>query len=179
MKLSLALLPLLAPYASAVVYISELHYDNAGADTNEFVEITGPAGTDLAKLKLTFYSSGSTGSVATRYTISGSALSGIIPDQGSTGYGAVAVPTVGLQNGPYDGLSLSMLDGTVIELLSYEGVLTASGGPADGRTSTDIGVFENGNGPVGQSLQKTGPLTALVWQPDAPSTRGALNAGKH
>lgn len=30
------------------VFINEIHYDNAGTDTGEFVEIAGPAGTDLS-----------------------------------------------------------------------------------------------------------------------------------
>lgn len=29
------------------VFINEIHYDNAGTDTGEAIEIAGPAGTDL------------------------------------------------------------------------------------------------------------------------------------
>ena len=32
----------------AAVWVNEIHYDNAGADQNEFIEVAGPAGTDLA-----------------------------------------------------------------------------------------------------------------------------------
>ena len=42
--------------------------------------------------------------------------------------------------------------GNVVEFLSYEGTMTALGGPADGRTSTDIGVAEPSSTPIGQSL---------------------------
>jgi hypothetical protein len=34
------------------VFINEIHYDNAGADVGEFVEIAGPAGTNLAGWRL-------------------------------------------------------------------------------------------------------------------------------
>jgi len=30
------------------VYINEFHYDNAGTDVGEFLEVAGPAGTDLS-----------------------------------------------------------------------------------------------------------------------------------
>ena len=33
---------------SSMVFINELHYDNDGTDTGEFVEVAGPAGTDLS-----------------------------------------------------------------------------------------------------------------------------------
>ena len=29
------------------IFINEFHYDNIGPDNNEFIEILGPAGTDL------------------------------------------------------------------------------------------------------------------------------------
>ncbi|WP_197481070.1 hypothetical protein, partial [Oleiphilus sp. HI0086] len=37
------------------VYINEFHYDNQGADQNEFVEIAGLSGTDLLGWQLEFY----------------------------------------------------------------------------------------------------------------------------
>jgi hypothetical protein len=40
-QLAVAVLPVQA------VWINEIHYDNTGADTGEFVEIAGPAGTSL------------------------------------------------------------------------------------------------------------------------------------
>src|SRR5437763_15795350 len=38
------------------VRISELHYDNVGADAGEQVEVSGPAGTDLTGYKIFLYS---------------------------------------------------------------------------------------------------------------------------
>ena len=48
------LLALVASPAAAVappdgqVFVNELHYDNAGTDAGEAIEVAGPAGTDLA-----------------------------------------------------------------------------------------------------------------------------------
>ena len=49
-----------APSAVAVapdsaVFINELHYDNAGGDVGEFVEVAGPAGTDLTGWRIVPY----------------------------------------------------------------------------------------------------------------------------
>ena len=37
------------------IFISEFHYDNAGADAGEFVEVTAPAGTDLTGWSIVLY----------------------------------------------------------------------------------------------------------------------------
>jgi endonuclease G len=63
---------------------------------------------------------------------------------------------------------------TVVEFLSYEGTLTAVGGPADGRTATDIGVAETTSTPVGQSLQRAADGT---WFGPAAASFGACNGG--
>ena len=34
--------------AQPTVFINEIHYDNTGTDAGEFIEIAGPAGTDLS-----------------------------------------------------------------------------------------------------------------------------------
>jgi hypothetical protein len=135
----------------ATVFINELHYDNTGLDQNEAVEIAGPAETDLTGWRLVLYS----GSDGTDYFTQD--LSGIIPDHGS-GFGTVLIglPTANFQNGGPDGIALIDADGQVVQLLSYEGAFHANRGPAAGLSSTDIGVSEPGNTPVGQSLQLTG-----------------------
>ena len=46
--------------------------------------------------------------------------------------------------------------GGVIQFLSYEGTITASGGVADGMTSADIGFSEPDSTDVGMSLQLKG-----------------------
>ena len=37
------------------VFINEFHYDNAGGDVNEGIELAGPEGTDLAGWSLVLY----------------------------------------------------------------------------------------------------------------------------
>ncbi len=69
----------------------------------------------------------------------------------------------------------------MVQFLSYEGVFTAVGGPADGLTSTDIGVAEDGNTLVGDSLQLTGTgLTydQFTWSGPTASTFGVVNTGQ-
>ena len=132
------------------VFINEIHYDNSGADVDEAVEIAGPAGTDLTDWWLLLYN-GSSGDLYRSI-----ALSGAIPDLGA-GTGFVALrPSGGLQNGPMDGLALLDSTGQVLQFLSYEGSLRATGGPAAGLVSTDIGLFETGATAVGESLQLSG-----------------------
>ena len=166
--------PGMAPLiASGQVFINEFHYDNAGGDSGEGVEVAGPAGTDLSAYTLQPYN----GSNGTPYAAT--ALSGVIPDEGA-GYGAVFFPISGLQNGAPDGIALCGPTG-VIEFLSYEGTLTAVGGCADGVTSTDVGVSENGGTAAGESLQRTGTGTTagdFTWTGPTLASYGVLNAGQ-
>ena len=157
-------------------FINEIHYDNEGTDVGEFFEIAGLAGFDLGNCSVTLYN-GSNGS--SYNTIS---LSGVIPDEGG-GFGAIAftLPTNGLQNGAPDGLALAC-SGSLVEFLSYEGTFTAVGGPADGVTSTNIGVAEGTGTPIGQSLQVSGgPGCASAdfgWVGPLAESPGLLNAGQ-
>ncbi|GGK22848.1 hypothetical protein GCM10007962_16330 [Yeosuana aromativorans] len=159
------------------VFINEIHYDDSGAsDSGEGFEIAGPAGTDLSTYTVTLYN----GSNSSAYNTIG--LSGTIPDEGGSGYGAVwfGLPTNGMQNGSPDGLSLDN-GGTLIQFLSYEGTITAIGGAADTVLSTDIGVSETNSTPVGYSLQLTGSgtdYTNFTWATESAATHGAINTGQ-
>ena len=146
------------------VQISEIHYDNDGADTGEAIEVTGPADVNLAGWSLVLYNL--TGG-AVYDTI---ALSGVLPDEGS-GLGAAAFPIAAIQNGPNDGIALVEPLGSVVEFLSYEGTLTALNGPANGMTSTDIGVSEDETTPAGFSLQLLGD----DWIGPVASSFGVVN----
>jgi predicted extracellular nuclease len=155
------------------VFINEIHYDNTGADTDEAVEIAGPAGVDLTGWSLVLYN-GNGGAVYATISLSGS-----IADQGG-GFGVVVVDTPGLQNGAPDGLAL-VDNGAVIQFLSYEGSFTAVDGPAAGTTSTDIAVAEPGDTPVGFSLQLAGTGAVyqdFTWSSAAANTFGAFNTGQ-
>ena len=64
--------------SSTNVWINEFHYDNAGSDVAEGVEIAGEAGTDLSGYSIVLYN-GSSSSGASYKTED---LSGVIPDEG-------------------------------------------------------------------------------------------------
>jgi len=152
-------------------FVNELHYDNAGADAGEGIEIAGPVGTDLTGWSIVLYN-GSTG--ASYDTIN---LSGSILDQ-DNGYGTIWFARAGIQNGAPDGFALVDPSSNVLQFLSYEGTFTAVGGPADGMTSEDIGVAEGSSTPVGYSLQLAGTGTVyddFVWRDPAENTNDSVN----
>ena len=148
------------------VAVTEFHYDNDGGDVGEAIEISGPAGTDLAGWIIEGYN----GNGGTVYFTE--ILAGVIADEADAS-GALSFTIGGLQNGSPDGFALSAPDGTVVDFLSYEGTLDGVGGAADGLTSTDVGVAESSDTPVGQSLQ----LIDGVWTGPAVSSFGLLNGG--
>ncbi|UUR08366.1 Calx-beta domain-containing protein [Sphingomonas glaciei] len=158
---------------AANVFINEINYDPDGADTGEFVEVAGLAGTDLTGWSLVLYN-GNGGGVSSTVN-----LSGTLAD-GANGFGFRSVATIGIQNGSPDGIALVDPFGRVIQFLSYEGTMVATNGPAAGLTSTDIGVFQDG-APIGTSLQLQGTGSSygdFTWGFDIASTGGVANAGQ-
>ncbi|WP_231956851.1 MULTISPECIES: ExeM/NucH family extracellular endonuclease [unclassified Actinoplanes] len=145
-----------------IPFISEIHYDNAGSDSGEAVEIEAPVGFDLSGWQIVLYNGHTNTSYDTK------TLSGAVP---AAGVVVQTYPANGVENGPDDGVALVKPDGTVVEFLSYEGTLVPVDGPATGLTSTDIGVAETTSTPVGQSLQKIDGK----WTGPAANTFGALN----
>jgi predicted extracellular nuclease len=179
--LTLLALPAASPAAAVAppvgeVFVNELHYDNAGTDSGEAIEIAGPAGTSLTGWSLVLYNGANGGPYGTRE------LEGTLPDQ-QDGFGAVAFryPVNGIQNGAPDGIALVDGSGQLVQFLSYEGALTADGGPADAATSTNIGVVEGSGTPAGRSLQLTGTATrygGFTWSAPAAESFGEVNAGQ-
>ncbi len=160
----------LAP-AGGTVFVNEIHYDNVGTDAGEAIEIAGPAGPDLSGWSIVLYN----GSGGAAYGTS--ALSGTIPDQqGAFGTVAVAYPSNGIQNGSPDGIALVDGAGQVVQVLSYEGIFTAVGGPADGLTTSDIGVVETSTTALGASLQLTGAASGADAPREARSVPDATRA---
>ena len=155
------------------VFINEIHYENAGADANEGVEIAGPAGTNLSTYTITAYN-GSTGA-----SYSTTALSGIIPNEGGSGFGTLWFAIPGLQNGP-DGVALDN-SGTLIQFLSYEGSFTATNGPANGVMSTNIGVSESSSTAWDESLQLISSgdtYSEFTWAGPVWNSLGGINTGQ-
>jgi DNA/RNA endonuclease G (NUC1) len=158
-RLALAVMP--------AVRFSEIHYDNVGTDAGEAIEISGPAGTDVTGWQILLYN-GSGGAVYDTKT-----LGGTIPATcDARGVIVTSYPSNGIQNGSPDGMALVDGTGAIVEFLSYEGTMTAVGGAANGLSSHDIVVTEDGTGPIGQSLQRNG---SDVWAAPAQNTFGACN----
>lgn len=134
------------------VFINEFHYDNAGTDSDEFVEIvTGPGFTGTPSDVTLWLYNGDGGGTYSAGGGSAHALStftaGAVTPSGHRIYSKL-IP--GIQNGPQDGFAL-VVNGAVNRFISYEGSFAATAGPAAGMTAIDIGVSQTGSEPVGQS----------------------------
>ncbi len=171
------------PPTAPSVWVNEIHYDNAGADVNEGVELAGTAGADLTGYRLVFYNGAPTQRRVYKTVVLDS---GTLPNQGG-GFGTHWVAVNGIQNGggdtagEPDGVALVNSLGEVVQFLSYEGAFTPTNGPAAGVMSTDIGVFQSTTSPVGQSLSLTGSgkqYTAFTWQSGVNASPGQPNPGQ-
>ena len=127
-----------SPSASGAARITEFHYDNAGEDVGEGVEVEGAA-LDGWTLVLV---NGSGGAPYRTVPLSGS--------------GTVWVPVEGVQNGSPDGVALLDPAGRVVEALGYEGSFRGVGGATDGARFQDVGVQEGSGDALGGSLQRVG-----------------------
>ena len=162
--------------AAIAPWINEFHYDDASTDAGEFVEIAGLAGTNLSGYTVLLYN-GNGGAVY--HTIN---LTGVIGNEAGSGFGVLSFSVAsspGIQNGAPDGIALIAPTG-VLEFISYEGTMVATGGAANGLTSVDVGVFEDGSS-EGTSIARTGEgLTGseFSWVLVADDTPGTLNAGQ-
>ena len=160
--------PAVADHTASGVFISEIHYDNAGDDVGEAIEVQAPVGTDLAGWTLVLYN----GSDSEEYDTDPRRV--LDETVGDSGVIVEEYPMNGIQNGSPDGIALVDPNGGVVEFLSYEGTMTAVGGPADGQTSVDIGVEETSSTPVGFSLQRD-PDDHDVWFDPMPNSFGEVN----
>jgi len=137
---------------ASLIFINEIHYDNKGADKNEFVELAGTAGLHLLNWSLQFYN-GSNGLVYKTTTIADITL-----DDSGNGFGFLALTVSGIQNGAANGIGdgIALVDNNdqLVQFLSYEGAFQANDGAAFGIFSEDILINENGS-PIGKSLQLT------------------------
>lgn len=146
--------------------INEIHYDDAGTDANEFIEVYLDGGTLPANVSVVLYNGAGPGfaSYDTKTVDTFTSHGG--------GYYSYTYPVNGIQNGAPDGVAIA-ISGSLVEFLSYEGTFTASGGIADGVLSTDIGVAELGSDPDGGSLQRVN--FGSTWLLTSTNTQGALN----
>lgn len=176
-----------ASILGGTIFINEIHYDNAGRDVHEMIEVAIPEAwsTDsvLSRLRVTLYN-GSSGRPYGRVI----ALTDFLWDaaQARDGYRFYYRLYGSVQNGAPDGMALSFdmdADGTFeqVQFLSYEGSFVATAGDAAGLMSSDIGVFESGATPPGLSLQLSGTgrrYEDFSWRMPQASTTGAVNRGQ-
>lgn len=145
-------------------FISEIHYDNVGADRDEFVAVSVPGGIDLAGWQLVLYN-GFNG-----MSYYSEALSG-------TGSGAGLSEfhwfIQRIQNGP-DAVALISSFGDVVDFVAYEQIVTALNGPAVGSTARLLPVAQASDSPVGWSLQRGGDSSNWFWAL-AEATPGRVN----
>jgi predicted extracellular nuclease/endonuclease I len=160
-------------FVAPTPFINEIHYDNAGGDVGEAIEIAGLAGTDLDGMSLVLYN----GSSSQRKVYKTKNLTGILVNQ-QNGFGTASFAIAGIQNGGPDGMALLDNQNNVIQFLSYEGEFEALDGPAIGMTSTDIVVAESSSTAAGTSLQLTGSgfeYSDFVWAGSSADSFGDIN----
>ncbi|MEM1127310.1 MAG: FlgD immunoglobulin-like domain containing protein [Bacteroidota bacterium] len=184
MRTALALLMLLVlpTFAHAQVgWINEFHYDNAGADTTEFVEIALLA--SLAPQRASFAVHLYNGSASQRKTYAVHGLDTFISADTAGAYLLLHKPLQGLQNGGPDGLALCQ-DSTVVEFITYEGTFVPVDGCAAGVEGADVGVAESNETEAHQALARHGTASAIPhptdfkWQVGL-ATPGRLNPDQH
>ena len=132
-------------------WINEFHYEDMGADDNEFVEIAlqNAEKYELSAINLQCYD-GNSGTVYKQESIDN-----FMTGEKANSFTLFYWPTSGIQNGQPDGpdgLALGINEELIL-LLSYEGVFTANDGIAAGTLSVDIGVEESDETIEGMSLQ--------------------------
>jgi Chaperone of endosialidase/GEVED domain len=161
--------------AKSQVIISEIDYDNAGADNNEKIELYGINGTNLTGWKLILYN-GANGVAYNTLDLTGNIPFTCGGADGAS-YGVKVISYTGpdaIQNGSPDGVALVNASSVVVEFLSYEGTFTAVGGPANGMLSIDIAPgFADSNTQEG-SFERHANTT---WTFVTTNTFGVCNTG--
>ncbi|MEM0963616.1 MAG: Ig-like domain-containing protein, partial [Bacteroidota bacterium] len=170
-------------------WVNEFHYDNGGADENEFIEIA----VDLESIG----SVGSNNRTSARgvedlsvvlYNGNGGVVYDTIEFEdfeegqsiGTDNYQLYVVRPSSIQNGGPDGIALVVED-QVVQFISYEGTFEAMDGPAAGIPSVDIGVAEDGGTTANQALALQGDGDEVIdftWAANQPASPGTVNPGQ-
>ena len=155
------------------VRLNEIHYDNDGQDTGEFLEILVAPGYEglIPEVEIFLYN-GNGGRVYGQHSLASFSLDQTLP----SGHRLYSKLIPRIQNGP-DGVAI-VAGGEVREFLSYEGTLTATDGPAIRSTSENMGVSQaNPVPPSGTGSLGLDELSA--WSRfSTPHSRGSLNPGQ-
>lgn len=170
-------------------WINEIHYDNAGKDVDEAVEIVlkNAANYTLSDFKLLLIN-GAGNSQATHFYDS-ITLDQCIKGDKVGDFTIYHCKFDQIQNGgkEADGMALVYQHSNLIQFLSYEGTITGKFGIVKNLVSTDIDVQETGRTPIGSSLQlvhkcQAGKIVGdgmkygdYVWKANLPETFGKRN----
>jgi endonuclease I len=163
----------------AEVFINELHYDNAGSDSGERIEVVATDGESLSGYRIHLYNGGSSAGSASVYGNKAVPTGSISNCGGSVRIATVSYP--GLQNGANDAIALVDAGGQVVQFLGYEGSVTAGNGPAAGLTSDSLPVGETSSTAAGTSLQLRGNGSGyddFSWAGSSAQSFGACNDGQ-
>ncbi len=157
------------------VFLNEFHYDNTGADTNEFIEFAIDSTLNVNLVSVVLYN-GNDGTIYTTTPGMSFVLGG--SSNGFILY-SFTYPSAGIQNGAPDAIAIGY-NGSLVpgQFLSYEGSFVGVGGIAGGVTSVDIGISENGTEPTTASLGLIGTgsqYSAFTWTAFATHSKGAIN----
>ena len=150
---------------SELPYINEIHYDNAGTDENERVEVAVNA-TDNEVYLIRYYEGPESGYYTELFSNNASVATVSAADVNGIKY--IVFNTTGIWDGPF-GFVYLLVESTLTDLerLAYEG--------APSSTETDIMVFEDGTGPNNFSLQRQVGIGAKFWLVPRLNTFGAAN----
>lgn len=156
------------------IWVNEFHYDNAGTDQNEFIEVVleNPSNYALSDFTISLYSG------TTLATYASKTLNNFTP---GSSYGNMTIyyfmyPVDGIQNNT-SGIAIDYR-GSLLSFISYEGNFTATSGIAGGVASHDVGVQESATTPTGYSLQLAGSgnqYDELFWTNPSIATPGQIN----
>lgn len=137
-------------YALPVAWINEIHYDNIGADRDEFVEVVVLNPENYYSDDIALYMiNGSTGQAYCLNTVRDFELGERIGDyQFYTWYRR------GIQN-DCEGMHFVFKD-TLLDILSYEGSFVGVTKPSTGLVFPDVGVCENSDSPDSCSIYLSG-----------------------
>ncbi|MBT6165113.1 MAG: DNRLRE domain-containing protein [Phycisphaerae bacterium] len=154
-----------------LAWVNEFHYDNTGVDVDEFIEVAVDTFVDPADVQVQLYD-GATGAMYKSHEL---AVFTVGAEQsGKTIYSL----NTALQD-DIEGIAI-VINGTVVQFISYEGTFTATASDANGLTSVDYGVSEVGTA-VGTSIGIDGVGTNFAdFAPIAfgIDSSGAVNEGQ-
>lgn len=154
-------------------FISEIHYDNVGSDEGQMVEVAYGNQMDMSGYKVVLYR-GTTGLMYDTQSLQAFAIG-----ESRNGLTFASRKVASFQNG-VDGVALIDENDNVVEFISYEGIMTAQDGFAQGMVSVEMGASQSGQDPKGWTLQKSGTgclAEEFEWGVNAQGTPGDINAG--